>query len=213
MKWLLAFCICLISCGQKNTETTTDTTTDITTKPTQPDTTIQIQKQPGKLIVPGESVGNISIGTNAADLEKILGKPDASDAAMGKAWLTWNGERDEHNNATTLNIYTTYQDSTMQQKTVQQIRTTSSLFSTNDGIRVYSSLETIRKEFPEIEKLAHYTDEGRDIVIYDEIQKGIAFEIAAAGQQQICTGIIIHKKGEVVTNVYIFFHPGMKLYQ
>lgn len=155
----------------------------------------------------------ISIGTDAAELETVLGKPDLSDAAMGKAWLTWKGKKDEHNNATELNIYTTYKDSTMRQKTVQQIRTTSALFSTDGGLRVYSSLETIRKEFPGIRKLAHYSEEGREIVIYDEIKKGIAFEITPAGQQQICTGIIIHKKGSPVTDVYAFLHPGLALYK
>ena len=210
MKWFLGFCICLISCRQKNAGTT-----DTQVKLMPPDTTKPLQKQlvTAELIVPGERVGTVSLGTNAEELEKILGKPDSSDAAMGKAWITWNGKRDEHNNATKLNIYTTYNDRSMQQKTVQQIRTTSAFFSTNSGLRVYSSLDTIRKEFPHIKKLAHYPDEGRDIVIYDETQKGIAFEIAAAGPQQICTGIIIHEKGNAVTDVYMFLHPGLKLYK
>jgi len=215
MKWFLALCICCISCGQQNTEPATNSSDTLTQTNHKPDTAVQLPAQPAanQLIVPGESVGNVSIGTDAAGLEKILGKADASDAAMGKAWLTWNGKRDEHNNATTLKIYTTYKDNTMRQKTVQQIRTTSSYFSTADSIHVYSSLAAIKNKFPGIQKLAHYTDDGREFVIYDEKQKGIAFEIVAANGQQICTGIIVHKKGEAVTNVYIYLHPGMKFYK
>jgi hypothetical protein len=43
---------------------------------------------------------------DATNLETEFGKPDMSDAAMGKAWLTWYGKKDEHNNKTELNIYT-----------------------------------------------------------------------------------------------------------
>ena len=137
MKWSSFLCICLIACGQNNepakTNTYTDTTGPSTThKNSSDDSMVQKAEQTDAawLIVPGESLGRIKLGTDAAGLEKILHKPDASNAAMGKAWLTWKGKRDEHNNATELNIYTTYKDSTMQQKTVQQIRTTSSSFAT-----------------------------------------------------------------------------------
>jgi len=213
MKWLLIFCICIVSCGENNEPAAVNS--DTITQKNNVDTTIASKQQPvtDKLIVPGERVGKTSIGADAAGLETILGKPDASDAAMGKAWLTWNGKRDEHNNATTLNVYTTYKDSTMREKTVQQVRTTSSYFSTNNGVHVYSSFAEINNQFPNIEKLAHYIDDDRDIIIYDDKQNGIAFEITSANKQQICTGIIVHKKGEAVTNVYMFLHPDMKLYE
>jgi hypothetical protein len=213
MKWLVVLCFCIVSCGQNNEPAAVNS--DTITKKNNADTIIKSQQQSvsDKLIVPGESIGKTSIGADAASLENILGKPDASDAAMGKAWLTWNGKRDEHNNATTLNVYTTYKDSSMSKKTVQQVRTTSSYFSTSNGIHVYASFAAINNQFPDIKKLAHYNDDGRDIVIYDDKQNGIAFEIASANEQQICTGIIVHKKGEAVTNVYMFLHPDMKLYE
>lgn len=100
----------------------------------------------------------------------------------------------------------------MRQKTVQQIRTTSSYFSTTNNIHVYSSLNDIKQQFPNSKKVAQYKDDGRTIVLYDEQQQGIAFEIATANNQQICTGIIIHKKGKDVTDVYIYLHPDMQRY-
>ena len=162
------------------------------------------------LIVSGESVGKITLGTDASTLQNILDKPDISDAAMGKAWSTWYGKkRDEHNNKTELNIYTTYKDSSMRQQTVQQIRTTSSFFTTADSIHVYSSLDDIKNKYA-VKKSAQYNSDGRTINIYDDKKQGIAFEIADADSQHICTGIIIHAKNKSVNDVYIMLHPDMK---
>ncbi|RZK58182.1 MAG: hypothetical protein EOO91_08780 [Pedobacter sp.] len=41
------------------------------------------------LIVPGKSIGKFYLGQNVIELDSILGKPDLSDAAMGKAWSIW----------------------------------------------------------------------------------------------------------------------------
>lgn len=164
------------------------------------------------LIVPGERLGKVKLNEDVSSLQ-VLGPPDLSNAAMGKAWLTWKGKRDEHNNATELNIYTTYADSTMRHKTVQQVRTTSSYFSTAKDVHVYSSLQEVQNEFPLVRKVASYNDDGRHMLVFDERAKGIAFELARAGEEQIVTGIIIHEKGKAVTNIYISLHPNMHLYQ
>jgi len=126
-----------------------------------------------KLIVPGENIGNALLNTNADSLETKFGKPDMSDAAMGKAWLTWYGKKDEHNNKTELNIYTTYKDTSMQEKTVQQIRTTSSFFSTENNVHVYSSLDEIKKSFPAIQKLNKLPDTNRNIFIMMTCEMGL----------------------------------------
>ena len=173
--------------------------------------TITNEGPANKVIVPGKSIGNIEIGMDDSGLE-AFGKPDMSDAAMGKAWVTWYGKKpDEHNNKTQLNVYTAYKDTSMRAKTVQQIRTTSSFFETAGGLHVYASLSDIKQQYPKLKKAAVYTDDGRKIDIYDAQQQGIAFEIVNANQQQICTGIIIHKSGVKVTQVYISLHPDMRV--
>jgi hypothetical protein len=173
--------------------------------------TITNEGPANKVIVPGKSIGNIEIGMDDSGLE-AFGKPDMSDAAMGKAWITWYGKKpDEHNNKTQLNVYTAYKDTSMRAKTVQQIRTTSSFFETAGGLHVNASLSDIKQQYPKLKKVAVYTDDGRKIDIYDAQQQGIAFEIVNANQQQICTGIIIHKSGVKVTQVYISLHPDMKV--
>ena len=179
--------------------------------PKNKDTVATAETVSNKLIIEGKSIGNIEIGMDDSKLN-VFGKPDMSDAAMGKAWLTWYGkEPDEHNNKTQLNVYTAYKDTSMRSKTVQQIHSTSSFFETADGLHVYSSFNAIHQKFPKLKQAATYTDEGRNIVLYDAQQKGIAFEIANADKQQICTGIIVHKPGIKVTQVYISLHPDMHI--
>lgn len=166
----------------------------------------------GKLIIPGKTVGHISLGDDAATLETKLGKADFSDAAMGKAWITWYGKgKEEGPKRTELNIYTTYKDSTMSQKTVQQIRATSSFFMTADSVQVTSSLDKIRSAFLGLRKVGSYREEKSmaTIIVYDDIAKGIAFEINEAAKQPVCTGIIIHKPGVNVLDTYIMLHPDM----
>src|SRR5574337_914143 len=212
MKRLYLLCFVLFAC-QNNNETNS-TEIDTTKEPvTKSFDTVNKNSQPvqdtDRLIISGERIGKVKLDEDVSSLE-VLGRPDKSDAAMGKAWLYWYGKRDEHNNATELDVYTAYKDSTMREKSVQQVRTTSSQFVTANHIHVYSSLEEIEQKFPEIKKIAFYNKDGRNILIYDAVEKGIAFEIAKANNQHICTGIIIHEKDKPVTEIYIMLHPDLK---
>lgn len=163
------------------------------------------------LIVPGRSIGQTSLGEDVETLTNTLGKPDFSDAAMGKAWLVWFGkQRDEHNNRTELDVYVTYKDSTMTSKVVKQIRTTSAAFKVSDSVHVYASLATLKTRFPDIAPVRKYKDGERDITLYDDVKRGIAFDVALAGNQQICTGITVHEPGKSVNDVYIQLQQEIK---
>lgn len=199
------------SSNNDTSTTTTDTIIKHDTVVVNNDTNANVENTGGNpLIIAGESVGKVSLGTDASTLQNILGKPDMSDAAMGKAWTSWYGKkRDEHNNKTELNIYTAYKDTSMREQTVQQIRTTSSFFITTDSVHVYSSLDDIKNKYA-VKKSAQYNSDGRLITIYDDKQKGIAFETAGANNQNICIGIIIHQKNKSVNDIYIMLHPDMK---
>jgi hypothetical protein len=217
MKWFFIFSFFFISSSCTNNNQTTTAATDSSGQTPDKNADTVSNNNANKLdtaqlVVPGQRIGKVKLGEEVSSLE-VLGPADASDAAMGKAWLTWKGRRDEHNNATELNVYTTYRDNTMKEKTVQQIRTTSSSFSTANNIHVYSSLENIQQQFPLLKKTASYKEEGRQVFIYDAVEKGIAFEIAGANNQQICTAIIVHEPNKDVTQIYIMLHPGMKRYQ
>lgn len=191
-------------------------TIDTESERPQPDTAGTPAGSPSsnKLIIAGKSVGNVLLGMNDSLLVAEFHKPDMSDAAMGKAWLTWYGKKpDEHNNKTRLDVYTTYKDTSMREKTVQQIRTTSSFFETGNGIHVYSSFNDVQPAFPELKKAATYKDDGREFTIYDDEEQGIAFEIVSAGTEKICTGIIVHKRGAKVTAIYVSLYPDIHIVQ
>ncbi|HWI93657.1 MAG TPA: hypothetical protein VNT20_20390 [Flavisolibacter sp.] len=213
MKWFFIFCLLFFfySCSNNTKTTAADNDTSVHISDKIKDSVLNNTNtsDTSQLIVPGERIGKVKLNEEVSSLE-ILGPPDISDAAMGKAWLTWKGHRDEHNNTTELNVYTTYKDNTMREKTVQQIRTTSPSFSTGNNLHMYSSLEEIQQQFPLLKKTASYKEEGRDILLYDAAEKGIAFEIATVDNQQICIGIIVHEPGKDVTQIYIMRHPGMK---
>lgn len=222
MQRLFFYCVIFFSLACNNSSSnisSSDTSTATTDTIIKHDTVVvnnnlpqtdAANSQSNPLIIAGESVGKISLGTDASTLQSILGKPGMSDAAMGKAWTTWYGKkRDEHNNKTELNIYTAYKDTSMREQTVQQIRTTSSFFTTDDSIHVYSSLDEIKNKYV-VKKSAQYNGDGRVIILYDDKKDGIAFEIASANTQNICIGIIIHPKNKSVNDIYIMLHPDMK---
>ena len=157
------------------------------------------------LIVPGERLGHLTLGLNADSVEPLLGMPDASDAAMGKAWLTWKG-KENSSKPSQLQIYTTYKDTSMSVKTVQQIRTTSPFFKTSTGLHVGSTLALLKATFPQLQKTGNYTEGGLRYQLYDAVAAGIAFEM----KEGVCTGILVHLKGRRADDIYIMLHPDMK---
>jgi len=198
---LLLIGISLASCSDKKTNFETEN------KVVSTDT---IKYVPPKItdntfeIIPGERIGLTKLEENTETLSE-LGKPDFSDAAMGKSWSTWISKDDEKNE---LNIYSTYKDSEMKEKVVRQIRITSPKFKTPNEISTRKSLQEIQKAFPDIKLVAKYTDEKtkNGVEIYDSGTNGIAFEFT----QNECAAIIVHTKGKKVTEEYITLHPNME---
>lgn len=186
------------SCNKKETQTTTITGTT--------DSIPAVKPVSRMTIIPGKSIGNIFLEQNAETLDSILGKPDLSDAAMGKAWLTWFSKVSDTVTGNELNIYTTYKNNELNEKVVRQVRITSDEFKTSEGLSTGQSLDDIRKVFPNLEPSGKYDIETPNPVsLYDAVDDGIAFEV----EKNICVGIIIHEKGKKVSEVYLSFHPDM----
>lgn len=176
------------------------------------DTIVKPQPSVNLTIVPGQSIGNVSLEQNATELS-FLGTADLSDAAMGKSWETWYSTNSKRvNGKTELNIYTTYKDNGMTEKVVRQIRMTSPDFKTPNGIQVNSSFEDIRSSFPELHLLGSFIKPGTTdtVKLYDAIDSGIAFEIDNTQPDMRCLAIIIHRKTVPVTEEYLNFHPDLK---
>ena len=151
------------------------------------------------LLLPGISAGQTKIGEDADSIYVRLGKPDGGDAAMMKAVAIWYSHHDTTDNS--IAIYTQRGTDSGAVARVLQIRITSPLFKTGEGIGTASSLHEIQKAFA-VKKTEEYADAGKNYIVYDS-KKGIAFEIDA--KQNNCVAIVIHKAGVIGEGTYLKF--------
>ena len=140
-------------------------------------------------IIPGKKVGNTVLGDDPATLLQGLGQPDASDAAMGKAWLVWDGKNTEN----TLAVFTTYADSNMMRKAIRQIRVTSPRFQTVEGLHTGSNKAEVKRVFPKLQQAENIY--GDVPPRYDVISKGISFEFSGNADYNACTAIMVYPPG------------------
>jgi hypothetical protein len=129
------------------------------------------------LVVAGRSVGEIALGEDMEEVGRKLGRPDAGDAAMGKAWGIWYSDDSTAKHRNEIAVYSSYRDTSMRVKDVKQIRITSNKFKTKDGLATGSTLEDTKQKFPSVKKLSAYLNEDKDTVtVYDAQKEGIGFE-------------------------------------
>lgn len=204
MKRIILPAVLLFIFGCKEqTKTTTEKFTDTAVKDTviahdtvKPVTTTPAVKAANDTIIAGKSIGRISLNEKSEDVIKELGKPDAEDAAMGKAMLTWFSKPSGKNEDTakhSIIVYTTTNfGSNDEAPRVKYIRITSPFFKTTDGISCGSTIAFIKMKYPALKKpSASYTDKsGATVMVYDVKDEGIGFEINEATK---CVGITVHK--------------------
>lgn len=202
---ILLTTICLFSCSDKKTSKKIESHDTITIDSISKADVRTIDSK--LLIVPGKSIGLTSLGQNTTALS-ILGKPDLSDAAMGKAWMVWYSKKNDASGfKNELMVSTGYKDSEMKDKVVKEIRINSVDFKTQNEIEVGDSFETIQKEFPDLKQVFKYInlETRKEILIYDSVSSGIAFEIQS--DNKICVAIVVHPKQKEVNNEYLVLHP------
>lgn len=177
------------------------------------DSIASIESGPGKivderyLIVPGISVGEISIGQDIVQVSQKLGRPDAGDAAMGKVWGIWYSKDSSGEIKSEFAVYSSYRDTSMKVRDVKQIRITSNQFKTQDGFGTKRTLTDTQMKFPGIEKISTYLDEHKDsIMIYDSKTEGIGFEFINGKS----VALTIHAKDQPVNGTYLTLHPEWK---
>lgn len=154
------------------------------------------------LIVPGRSIGNITLESDAVKTINALGKPDATDAAMGKAVSTWYGQHDSTKHA--LSIFTAQDVGNSPIALIKQIRVTNPRYRTQAGVGASSSVDEIQDIF-KLQQEEGYALKGRNISVYTDTS-GIAFEIDETGT---CIGIVVYFKGSLHPDTYARFIPGM----
>jgi hypothetical protein len=145
-------------------------------------------------VVPGRSLGGIALGPNGLEELKKLGKPYRIDRGMSQTHQVWKwfkpGGRFD-----TFFVHTVNNGATDAQPsdgvTIDLIRTTAIRFKTADGIAAGSTLEQIRKSFPDAAPV-----DGTPTVL-DDVKRGIAFEFSEApSNQSICIAVMVHTPGQ-----------------
>ncbi|RYD78956.1 MAG: hypothetical protein EOP53_10375 [Sphingobacteriales bacterium] len=183
----------LVSCDSesgKNQNKTPHKTQNSAEKP------IAIKWSSAKMIIPGKSIGLTHLYESADSVFLLLGKPDSSDAAMGKMMASWY-----KNNHETHIFFGRKMGSEDETSRVKQIRITSSYFVTEKGVSVGSAIHQIQMEFPELKIAGSYISPQTHLqtTIYDDLQKGIAFETDAKNG---CVGITVHKPNQQSYEIY-----------
>lgn len=160
------------------------------------------------LVVPGKSIGEISLGENMTEVGKKLGRPDAGDAAMGKAWGIWYNKDSTNGQKNELAVYSSYRDTSMMVKEVKQIRITSAQFKTQSGLTTGGPEADAKSKFPAMELVSSYLNQNKDTVtVYDSRQDGIGFEFLKGKS----ISITVHPVNQSVNRTYLTLHPEWKL--
>ncbi|MDQ1142293.1 hypothetical protein [Pedobacter agri] len=160
------------------------------------------------LVVPGKSIGEISLGENMTEVGKKLGRPDAGDAAMGKAWGIWYSKDSTDGQKNELAVYSSYRDTSMMVKEVKQIRITSAQFKTRNGLTTGGPEAVTKLKFPAMELVSSYLNQSKDTVnVYDSRQDGIGFEFLKGKS----ISITVHPVNQSVNGTYLTLHPEWKL--
>jgi hypothetical protein len=144
-------------------------------------------------IVPGVSMAGISLGPDGRQELKKLAKPDRVDVGMSQSRQVWKWVRPEGRSETFF-IHTVSNGVVDAQPpdgvTIDLIRSTSARFHTESGITVGSTLDQIRKSFPDTVPVSGTP------TIFDDVQRGIAFEFSSPPiGHSVCIAVMIHPPG------------------
>jgi hypothetical protein len=145
------------------------------------------------LIVPGERIGQTYLGHDGAETLKRLPKPSGVDRGMSQSRQVWKSK--PGGPLETLFIYAVNNGAIDVEPsdgvTIELIRVTAKYFRTANGISTGSTLEQIRKAFPDAVPLNDVPN------IYDDLKEGIAFEFSnkpTSGSP--CIAITVHPPGD-----------------
>lgn len=144
------------------------------------------------LIQPGTRLGEFRLGSDTETLTK-LAKPDAVESVKSETRRAWKWSEDE-----TLFVHTVRNDSGDAKAgdgvTVDLIRfsyPSQSTFKTWSNISTGSTLEEIRKSFPDAQPAATRP------TVYDDVKQGIAFEFEKEPTSESpCIAIMVHLPGQ-----------------
>lgn len=154
---------------------------------------------PAQLVVPGRSLGSLKLGADVATLAPY-GPAAYGDNAMQKGWSTWFGEG--HPPAQ-LDVYSTMIPGQDTHKSVQVVRATSPYFRLANGLRNGSTLHQIRECYGQLPLTATYQLKTGPRYLYDDVPRGIAFELAGQASTSQCWALVVHRPGQAAAKIYL----------
>ena len=147
------------------------------------------------LIIPGQSIGQLNLGSNGEFYLKKLSVAAAADTSMQQTKRVWVSKRDRQTNtlyvSTIKNAALNVQP--LQGETIRHIEVTSASFHTPDGISTGSTRAQVLRHFPNAR-----TDRFSNGRILTDATKGIAFEFANGAANAPCISIAVDPLGNGV---------------
>lgn len=156
------------------------------------------------VIVPGKSVGPISINGNADSLANTLGKPDSSDAGMGASIMAWSMKYKKGTYKTIVYAHHNMGAPDENVSYIKAIYVSAPFYKTADYSGAGSDLRDISKLFKlTVHAIPGYTT--KQLALYNDYGAGISFEADSTGR---CHGVLVYAKGDSsVTYANILPHP------
>ncbi|RYY21193.1 MAG: hypothetical protein EOO36_01440 [Cytophagaceae bacterium] len=154
---------------------------------------------PGRLVVPGRSLGSLKLGADVATMASY-GPAAYGDNAMMKGWNTWFGTG--HPPAQ-LDVYSTMTPGRAPHKSVQVVRATSPYFKLANGLRNGSTLHQVRECYGQLPLTATYQLPGGQRYLYDDVRRGVAFELDGQASTSHCRALVVHLPGQPAAHIYL----------
>ncbi|MGI4867542.1 MAG: hypothetical protein ACRYFZ_26720 [Janthinobacterium lividum] len=154
---------------------------------------------PAQLVVPGRSLGNLKLGADVATMASY-GPAAYGDAAMQKGWATWFGTGHP---AAQLDVYSTLLPGQDTHKAVQVVRATSPYFRLANGLRNGSTLRQMQAIYGKLPLATSYRLKTGPRYLYDDVKRGIAFELDGKTSTSHCQALVVHLPGQAVAKTYL----------
>jgi len=153
-----------------------------------------------QLVVPGRSIGSLRLGVEVAAAHLPTTPADFSDGAMMKQWLTWY---DQGHPPTQLDVYVETDNAATDgdRHSAQVVRATSTYFRLANGLRNGSTLHQIEECYGRLPLASTYRLKAGPRYLYDDVARGIAFELAGTSSTSQCRALVVHLPGRAVANI------------
>ena len=164
----------------------------------------KVTVDPEQLIFPGKSVGLTKLNDAGSKVIENLGKPDISDAAMGKSVNVWYPDHNKKGYA--MHMYFSTNIGVDDTARVKAVRVTSPTFKTNNHLNTGVLITDVSKQYT-LKNIGMFKLKNTDRTIFDDSLAGVAFDTDRSGN---VIGITVHETGKSALNAYMAFFGAVK---